>query len=56
MAQAAHAATAVLIEYRGRDEAVSAYEQDLHGMRKVCFSALWWPLAVFLFCIFDSID
>jgi hypothetical protein len=34
MAQAAHAATAVLIKYRAHEN-IKSYEQDLDSMRKV---------------------
>jgi hypothetical protein len=36
MAQAAHAATAVLIRFRD-DQRVKEYEEGWEGMRKVCF-------------------
>lgn len=36
MAQAAHAATAVMVKYR-EHENVKSYEQDLDNMRKVRF-------------------
>lgn len=39
MAQAAHAATAVMVEYR-EHENVKSYEQDLDNMRKVSFSTM----------------